>query len=141
MSLREAPGELNARYLVLSALLFGVELFLALYVRDRLIRPFVGDVLVIVLIYSLIRIFWKTRPGPLALGVLALGCTVEVLQYFDYVALLGMQDNRVLSILLGRTFAWLDFLAYFAGFLLILALESPKSPWSAPGRHKSTTTG
>ena len=114
------------RYWVASLVLFAVELYLAVYVHDQLVRPFVGDVLVIVLIYSSLRIVWDARVHTMALGVLALGCGVEVLQYFDYVALLGLQNQRVLSVLLGRTFSWMDFLAYFVGYLLILLWERPR---------------
>jgi hypothetical protein len=45
------------------------------------------------------------------------------LQYFDYVALLGLENNRALSVMLGRTFEWMDFVAYLAGFLSIILIE------------------
>ena len=54
---------------------------------------------------------------------------VEIGQYFDLVALLGLEDNRILSIALGRTFSWLDLGCYAVGcaaayFLARLAVDS-----------------
>jgi hypothetical protein len=60
----------------------------------------------------------------IAVGVLIFSFTIEILQYFDYVKLLGLENNRVLSVAMGRSFAWEDFIAYFVGFLLIILLET-----------------
>jgi hypothetical protein len=113
----------NKKYFLLFVLLFIIEVFIALFVKDTIIRPFVGDALVVILIYCFFRTFldiayWKT-----AIGVLLFACIIEVLQYFDYVALLHMENNRVISVILGRTFEWMDFIAYIAGFLFIILIE------------------
>ncbi|HLM01293.1 MAG TPA: DUF2809 domain-containing protein [Pyrinomonadaceae bacterium] len=115
----------NVKYLLPAAFLFALEICIALFVTDSIVRPFVGDALVVILIYCFLRIFfsaasyWKT-----ASGVLAFACAIEILQYFDYVARLGLENNRVLSVALGRTFEWLDFAAYLAGFLFIILIEN-----------------
>ena len=111
------------KYFLLTVLLFAVEVYIALYVRDTLIRPFIGDALVVVLLYCFFRIFLQITYWKTACGVLIFACLIEVLQYFDYVKLLGLENNRIMSVIMGRTFEWTDFLAYFAGFLLILAIE------------------
>lgn len=113
----------NKTYLFLTILFFSVEVFIALFLEDKLIRPFVGDTLVVILIYCFLRIFlnfsyWKT-----ALGVLIFAFVIETLQYFDFVKLIGFENNRIISTALGRTFAWLDFAAYLVGFGLILFFE------------------
>ena len=113
----------NGKYLLLAAIVFFTEIFIALFVTDTLVRPFVGDVLVVILIYCAARIFLKVNYWHAALAVLIFACAIEVLQYFDYVKLLGLEQNRVLSVALGRTFEWLDFAAYLAGFLLIILCE------------------
>ena len=113
----------NSRYLLATVIIFVTELGIALFVNDRFVRPFVGDALVVVLIYCFVRIFLNVNYSTAALGVLVFACAIEILQYFDYVRRLGLEDNRVLSTALGRTFEWLDFAAYFAGFLLIIAGE------------------
>jgi hypothetical protein len=113
----------NKKYLLLTILIFGIEVCIALFFKDTLVRPFVGDALVVILIYCFFRIFLRVSYRKLAFGVLLFACVIEILQYFDYVRLLGMENNRVISVMLGRTFEWLDFAAYFAGFLIILAVE------------------
>ena len=74
-----------------------MEVFIGLFVHDGFIRPFMGDVLVVILIYTFIRIFIpeKIRLLPLFIFIFAAG--VETLQYFRIVEALGLQDNRILS--------------------------------------------
>ena len=113
----------NKNYFFLTLILFVVEICIALFITDKIIRPFVGDVLVVILIYCFLRIFLNVNYLKLALGVLIFAFTIEILQYFDYVKLLGLENNRILSVALGRTFELLDFAAYFVGFLLIILTE------------------
>jgi hypothetical protein len=113
----------NPKYLLLTILIFAIEVCIALFFKDTLIRPFVGDLLVVILIYCFFRIFLQVSYWKLAFGVLLFACTIEILQYFDYVKLLHLENNRVISVVLGRTFEWLDFAAYLTGFLIISAVE------------------
>ncbi len=110
----------SLKYLILTILFFLIELFIALFVRDTIIRPFFGDVLVVILVYCFLRIFLNVKYWKVALGALLFAYVIEILQYFDYVKLLGLENNRILSVAMGRTFEWSDFVAYFAGFLLII---------------------
>lgn len=113
----------NKLYLFLTIIFLLIEIGIAVFVSDRLIRPFVGDVLAVILIYCLLRIFLNVNYLTVAVGVLLFAFTIEMLQYFDYVKLLGLENNRVLSVALGRTFEWLDFAAYAAGFLFVILAE------------------
>ena len=113
----------NPKYLLLTVLIFAIEVCIALFMTDKIIRPFVGDVLVVGLIYCFFRIFLNFDYRKIAFGVFIFACVIEILQYFDYVKLLGLENNRILSVMMGRTFEWSDFLAYFTGFLLIILLE------------------
>lgn len=109
--------------MAIALLLFAVEVCIALFVDDKIVRPFVGDVIVVALVYAFVSIFIKADHRKVAGGAFLFACVIEVLQYFDYVKRLGLENNRVLSVALGRTFETLDLLAYFAGFLLILFCE------------------
>jgi Protein of unknown function (DUF2809) len=124
----------NLKYFLLTIILFLTEVVIALFVTDTLIRPFVGDLLVVVLIYCFLRIFLQIDYRKIAAAVLLFAFTIEILQYFDYVKLLGLENNRVLSTAMGRTFEWLDFVAYFVGFLIILLCEKILKNYE---RHKS----
>ena len=48
-------------YIILSILLLANEVFIALFVHDRFIRPYVGDVLVVMVLYTFVRIFVPER--------------------------------------------------------------------------------
>lgn len=125
----------NKIYLFLTIILFLVEVLIALFVKDRIVRPFIGDVLVVILIYCFLRIFLNINYLKIALGVFLFACLIEILQYFDYVKLLGLENNKILSVAMGRTFEWLDFIAYFTGFLLIIFFEKIYE------RYKTDSTG
>ena len=107
----------NPRYLLLTIAIFAVEVFLALFVHDRFFRPFFGDVLVVVLIYCFLRIFWANRSLKLVLGVCVFAFGVEFIQLFDPIGRFGLTGYTTLSVVVGRTFSWLDLLAYLAGSL------------------------
>lgn len=117
------PIVFNLKYLLLTIIIFAIEVCIALFIKDTIVRPFVGDVLVVILIYCFFRIFLQVSVWKLAFGVLLFACAIEVLQYFDYVKLLRLENNRVISVILGRTFEWLDFAAYLTGFLIITGVE------------------
>jgi Protein of unknown function (DUF2809) len=117
------PLVFNPKYLLLTAILFAVEVCIALFVKDAFVRPFVGDALVVILIYCFLKIFLDITFWKIALGVFLFACVIEILQYFDYVARLGLENNRALSVILGRTFEPIDFAAYFTGFLFIIFAE------------------
>lgn len=116
--------QFSKKYLFPTAILFVIEACIALFVKDTIVRPFVGDVLVVALIYCFFRIFLDISYRKLAPVVFLFACLIEVLQYFDYVALMRLENNRVISVILGRTFEWIDFAAYFTGFLLIISIEN-----------------
>lgn len=120
---RKMKFAFNPKYLLLAVILFAVEVCIALFVKDAIVRPFVGDALVVILIYCFLRIFSDVTNWKLALGVLVFASLIEILQHFDYVARLGLENNRVLSVMMGRTFEWMDFVAYLAGFLFIILID------------------
>jgi hypothetical protein len=118
----------NVKYFLLAAILLVVEICIALFVTDSIVRPFVGDALVVILIYCFLRIFLNVAYWKAAFGVFVFACLIEILQYFDYVVRLGLENNRALSVMLGRTFELMDFVAYLAGFLSIILIEKILEP-------------
>ena len=110
-------------YLAIFGLLLAVEVCIALYVRDAFIRPYVGDMLVTLLLCCLIRVIVPRRVRLLPLYVFAFAACVEIGQYFDMVSLLGLSDNRILSIALGRTFSLPDLICYAVGCAAGLLLD------------------
>lgn len=77
-------------YIISFLVIFCIEVFIALYIRDSFIRPYMGDALVVVLVYSFVRIFIPTGVPRLPFYVFLFACFVEVLQYFQLVETLGI---------------------------------------------------
>jgi len=112
----------SKKYAILSVGLFVVEIFIALFAHDRIIRPFVGDMLVVILIFTLCRTVVKVNYFRLALCVLIFSFAFEIGQYFNLISILGLQHNALARIVIGMTFDVHDLLAYGAGVLLIFAI-------------------
>ena len=110
-------------YIVLTIILLAVEVMIALFVHDRIVRPYIGDMLVVVVIYTFIRVWIPDSVRLLPLYVFLFATGVEILQYFNLVELLGVSDNRFLCILLGTSFDWKDILCYAVGCVLVWAIE------------------
>lgn len=119
--------KLRWKYLVVAILLFVVEVLIAVYVNDNFVRPYFGDFLVVILIYYFIRAFLKIPVNLLAISVLLFAYLVEVLQYFKFIKLLGLQHSRLANIILGNSFQWIDIVAYTLGILFILLIEKMAS--------------
>lgn len=110
-------------YFIIAVLLFITEVLIALFINDHFIRPYLGDVFVVILIYCSIRAFFNTSVTKTALGVLAFSFFIELLQYFNIVQVLGLQHNRLARIVIGTSFAWEDLVAYTAGIVIVILVE------------------
>lgn len=110
-------------YAIAFLLLFMLEAFIALYVHDRFIRPYAGDILVVILLYCAARCFMPEGVFWLPVYVFLFAVFVEFLQYFRLVERLSLQDCRPIAVLLGSTFDWLDIFCYFIGCLILLLLS------------------
>ena len=111
-------------YFLIFCSLMAVEVCIALFVHDSFIRPYVGDMLVTLLLCCMARVAVPEKMRLLPLYVLLFAACVEIGQYFDVVALLGLEDNRIISIALGRTFSWLDLVCYAIGCVAASGLDA-----------------
>ena len=108
-------------YLIAFLALVAIEVMIALFVNDSFVRPYVGDVLVVMVIYCFVRIFIPSGVRLLPLYIFIFALAVEIGQYFDFVARLGLEDNRLLSTVLGRTFSVSDIVCYAVGCAIVSA--------------------
>ena len=113
----------NWYYFVLTILLLGSEILIALFVHDGIIRPYIGDLLVVILIYCFVKSFVNTPVFMTAVSVLLFSYTVEILQYLKIINVLGLQHSGIARIVIGTSFEWIDLLAYTAGIAIILFVE------------------
>ena len=110
-------------YFGLTILLFVAEVLIALFLHDNFVRPYVGDVLVVMLIYCFVKSFLDVPEFVLAIGVLLFAFAIEFLQYIKIVHVLGLEKSELMRTVLGTSFAWLDMLAYVVGIGIVLAAE------------------
>lgn len=106
-------------YLIVTASLLIIEVLIALYVHDDFIRPFVGDAIVVIVIYTFVRIFMPERCRLLPLYIFIFAVAVELLQGIHIVNILGVEENQFLRTLIGDSFDIRDILCYGAGCILL----------------------
>ena len=110
----------NPRYFLYAIILFVTEILIAIFAHDNIIRPYVGDVLVVILIYCAVKAFLNTPVVATAIWVLIFSYVIEALQYFRLVKLLGLHHSSLARTVIGTSFAWTDILAYTIGVAIIL---------------------
>jgi len=113
----------NRVYFGLAVALFFIEVAIALFVHDKIVRPYIGDVLVVILIYCFVKSFLNLPVMTTAVCVLLFSYTIEILQYFNLVQKLGLEHNKLARIVIGSSFGWEDFLAYTIGILIVIFVE------------------
>jgi len=111
------------RYFVLALFLFLIEVLIASYMHDKIIRPYVGDLLVVILLYCLLKSFVNISVLKAAIFVLLFSYIVEFLQYLNLIKYLGLQKSRLANIILGNYFEWIDLLAYTFGIAIVVLVE------------------
>lgn len=109
-------------YIISFLVIFCIEVFIALYVRDSFIRPYMGDALVVVLVYSFVRIFIPTGVPPSAVLRFPVRLFCRSTAIFSVSGNFG-NTNRALRIILGSTFDWKDIVCYGAGCIFIFLFE------------------
>lgn len=110
-------------YFVWAAILFVAEVFIALFVRDSIIRPYGGDFLVVIFLYCLIRSFLKISVVQAVVAVLCFAYVIEWMQYLELTTKFGLDGNPVVATVLGNHFEWLDILLYSLGICSVLLYE------------------
>ncbi len=117
-----AMNKTRIKYLMGFLVLLLIEVLIALYIHDDFIRPYIGDVLVVMVLYCFVRIFIPTgvKLMPLYIFIFAVG--VEVLQFFRLVEVLGLENNRFLRIMIGSVFDIKDIICYGVGCAIIAAV-------------------
>ena len=113
---------------LIAIFIFVVEVLIATELKNIFfVRAYLGDVFVVMLMYYLIKAFFDFNPTKLIVGIFIFSCLIEFAQYFHFGELLGFQDNRIVMIMLGNSFSWLDILCYFAGCVILFLITNIKS--------------
>jgi len=116
--------EFSTKYFGLTVLLFIVEVAIGCFFHDIIVRPFVGDLFVVILIYCLVKTFINTAVKTTAIAVLLFAYVVEVSQYFHLIRVIGLEYSKTARLIMGTSFSWMDMLMYTLGIILVVILEN-----------------
>jgi DNA integrity scanning protein DisA with diadenylate cyclase activity len=111
----------SLKYFLLTIAIFLIEVLIATKLKDIFfVRAYLGDVIVVILIYTFIKTFFKINNNQkLIFGILIFSCLVEFAQYFNIAEKLGFRRGSLMYIVIGNSFSWIDILCYAAGCLLL----------------------
>jgi hypothetical protein len=113
----------NKNYFGLAILIFFIEVLIALFVHDSFVRPYLGDVLVVILIYCFLKSFLKLPVLTVALFVLLFSFTMEFLQFLNIVEKLHLEKSKIARTVIGTSFSWIDLLTYIMGIAIVIIIE------------------
>lgn len=117
---------LDNKYLCAFIVVFMIEAIIAVFIHDNFIRPYLGDVLVVVLIYCFIKAFVRNETKLLPLYIFIFALLVEVGQYFNLAELLGLSEYRIARVIIGATFDIKDIACYMVGCVGLFLFEMIK---------------
>ncbi|WP_284462414.1 DUF2809 domain-containing protein [Chryseobacterium sp.] len=112
--------QFSLKYFLISIFIFLIEVLIATKLKDVFfVRAYLGDVIVVILLYTLVKSFFRVDNQKLIGGILIFSCMVEFAQYFNIAEKLGFREGSLMYIVIGNSFSWIDILCYAAGCLLI----------------------
>ena len=113
----------NKNYFGLAILFFCIEVLIALFLNDSVIRPYLGDVLVVILIYCLLKSFVQLPVLTAAIFVLIFSFAIEFLQFLNIVEILQLEKSKIARTVIGTSFSWIDLLTYVVGIAIVIIVE------------------
>ncbi|MDU1889068.1 MAG: DUF2809 domain-containing protein [Dysgonomonas sp.] len=116
----------NAKAFGIFFLIFIVEIIIALFINDSIIRPYGGDVLVVMLMYYCVKSFFQIKLLYLAIATVLFAYMVELGQYLRLVEILNLQDNVIMRTVIGSSFSWGDIFAYTLGGIICYLIDRKK---------------
>ena len=103
-------------YIIGFLLLVAAEVCIGVFYFNFFIRAYVGDVIIVWVLYCLFRSFVPKRFSSygIAVGILVFSFAVEFLQKAHFADILGV-ENKLLRIIIGTSYATEDLWCYVAG--------------------------
>ena len=107
---------ISGPHVLLAFLVFVVEVIIATRLPHvSWIRAYLGDVLVVILLYAMIRSVLRINDYLVLLMVFVFACGIEIAQHFHVAERLGYVRGDVMYTVIGNTFSWGDIVCYAAG--------------------------
>ncbi|WP_421276967.1 DUF2809 domain-containing protein [Aeromonas veronii] len=98
-----------------------VVLGIGFYAEGAFWRGFLGDVMIVILLFSFFNVMVIQPAWRGAIAALILSFVAETFQYFHLVDFLGI-ENKFIRVVVGTHFDWLDIIAYTLGFFICLVM-------------------
>ena len=118
----------NIKYFLATIFIFLVEVVIATVLNHQFfIRAYLGDVIVVMLLYTFAKSFFIIDNTKLILGIFAFSCLIEFAQFFNIAEKLGFKPGSLMYIVIGNSFSWIDILCYGAGCLMLYIFVKMKS--------------
>ena len=111
-------------YALAALAVFLVEVAIALWVHDGVIRPHGGDALAVILVYLVLRAVTAAGAKGGTANALAIAAAVEIAQWLGLAARLGLRPHGIGETMLGSSF---DLAAYGCGAAVILLVETVRA--------------
>ena len=108
-------------YFLATVLIFIIEVLIATVFKHWFfVRAYLGDVIVVILIYTFIFSFFDIKnKNALIFGIFIFAVFIEVLQYLGIAEFLKLKPGSIAHIVVGSSFSWIDILCYAAGCVLL----------------------
>jgi len=118
----------NLTYFLISLFIFIIEVLIAtIFNNIFFVRAYLGDVLVVMLLFTLVKSFIIIKNNyNLILGIFLFSCLVEWAQYFHIAEKIGLPPGSIMYIIVGNSFSWIDIVCYAAGCLLLFPFVPKK---------------
>ena len=123
MSIFKLNRNRRRNYLIGFFTLLFIEILIASFIKDDFIRPYLGDFLVVIMLYCFLMGISRFAIYKSLFIVLVFSFTIEFLQLIDIAKLLQYQAPKSIMIILGNSFSVWDLVAYLLGILSCLILE------------------
>lgn len=112
--------QFSLKYFILTVFIFLTEVLIATKLNNIFfVRAYLGDVIVVMLLYTFVKSFVKINDHKLILGILIFSFMVEFAQYFHVAEKLGFRPGSLMYIVIGNSFSWIDNLCYATGCLIL----------------------
>lgn len=105
-------------YGLISILLLGIEILIGLFGQGW-VRIYLGDVLVVILLYTIVRTIIPNKKMPwfiIPSAILVFAFIVEFLQLWGFCDRFGI-TNELLRIIIGTGFSTVDLICYLIGII------------------------
>ncbi len=111
-------------YLLLMLICLALCVLIVLrFSNDLFIRGWVGDFIVVVLIYFFVKSIIDIKSFRLAIATLVFSYLTEFFQYLSLVKQIGLEQSRIAQIIVGTTFDFNDLVAYTIGVVCVYLLD------------------